>query len=164
MSGPENFRKFSISVSTPISFGPPTRNTPSAISSTGKNGLQIVNYDLTASKGINSVYGLEQFFKLNLDYSARNPGNQPILTQITFPPDTDNQKIYYEKITPLPDSWKVDLDGNWLATYTLQANSSLAVKAEAVVKLSLLPDTNFPVQPVLAGFTQSQEFWPVPIA
>lgn len=161
MTKTETFRNFSVNVSTPDVFGLPSRTTPDMFSSANKSGIQTVAYDKKASKGIISVYGAEQFFKLNLSYKLNNPGNQPVLTQITFPPDTNTQQVVYEEIVPRPDSWKTDLDGNWLASYSLPANNNLVVTAIAKVKLLLEPPANFSIQPILPEYTQAEDFWPI---
>jgi len=161
MAKTDNFRNFSVSVATPSNFGLPTRSNPMYVNSTNQNGLQAVEYNQAAGKGIVSVYGSNQFFKLKFNYQMSNPGNQPVLTQVTFPPDTSTQKIYYDQIQPRPESWKTDLDGNWLATYTLPANKDVLIEVAATIRLSLVPDLSFPTQPVLPEFLKSQDYWPV---
>jgi transglutaminase-like putative cysteine protease len=155
----ENFRNYAVTVKTPVKFGPPARSQPAAAQISTKDGYTISGFDQTATRGITAVYGNEQFFKLNLTYPMDNPGSQPIQTQITFPPDTAFQKVFYENISPHPDSWKVDADGNWLATYILPANAVWTVTADAVVRTSLVADPVFPESFVLPSYTQPQEFW-----
>lgn len=155
----ENFRNYAVTIKTPAKYGTPARTQPAVAQIATKDGFTTTSFDQTATRGVTAVYGNEQFFKLNLTYPLNNPGSQPIQTQITFPPDTAFQKVVYESIDPHPDSWKVDADGNWLATYILPGNAAWTVTADAVVRTALVADPSFPEPLVLPAYTEPQEFW-----
>lgn len=155
----ENFRNYTVTIRTPQKFGVASRSQPPPTQVEQKDGYTVTGFTQAASNGITTVFGSEQFFKLNLTYPLDNPGSQPIQIQITFPPDTAYQKLYYEHIGPPPDSWKIDADGNWLATYILPANAAWKVEVEAIARVSLLPDPTFPESTLLPAYTAPQEFW-----
>lgn len=155
----ENFRNYSVTIKTPVKFGTAARSQPTVAKIDTKDGYTVTSFDQAATRGVTAVFGTEQFFKLNLTYPLNNPGSQPIQTQITFPPDTAFQKVFYESIDPHPDSWKVDADGNWLATYILPGSAAWTVTADAVVRTTLVADPSFPEPKVLPAYTQPQEHW-----
>ncbi|HCC84668.1 MAG TPA: hypothetical protein DEP87_03215 [Candidatus Pacebacteria bacterium] len=156
----DDFRQYTVMIKTPPGLGPPSRSLPVPTRHSLQDGLTTTTFETNASQGISSVYGSEQFYKLQLNFPLDNPGDQPIQTQITFPPDTPNQLVFYELIDPEPASWKVDDDGNWLATYVLPANGAMMVTAQVKVKLTLDPNSKIPPAPVLLSHTKTQEFWP----
>jgi hypothetical protein len=59
----------------------------------------------------------------------------------------------------MPDSIKVDADGNFIATYEVPANNSVKVELLAQVLLSLQANPNAEIAPVLPVHLSSQKFW-----
>lgn len=160
LASPDAYRKYTVKVTSPARFGEPTRSTPEPKHILAENNLVEAYFDQSASRGIMSVYGSQQLFQLNLEYPLDNPGSQPILTQITLPPETPTQELYYQSLTPQPTSWKIDVDGNWLASYHLAANEKVTVSAQIIAKLKLAPNSDIPILAPSTGETASAEFWP----
>ncbi len=57
---------------------------------------------------------------------------------VTLPPDTNQQKISLESISPKPSNLKLDEDGNILAEYSLRPHQTVKVEASAVITVSTL--------------------------
>lgn len=94
--------------------------------------------------GISAVFGNSQLMQFTLNYHLQNDTTNNGVTQITIPPDTQYQKVFYTNLDPKPQSLKIDQDGNWLATYLLEPKQKISVVAQGVVELYLKPQNQLP--------------------
>lgn len=102
---PENYQEKKISLAKPK---------PNFIE---KNEIVWVN---PQKKTIYAVFGDKQIYRLNLAYNLKNKEIYPISTEIAFPPDTNLQKIIFQKINFMPNAIYQDSDGNLLGRYFLK--------------------------------------------
>lgn len=159
MSSDANYNEHKVLLVTPVIFGHPSRINPEnyTIRQDGQNF--VLTYESLGEKGISAIFGSEQIFNLNIRYHLNNPNSQPAITQVSLPPDTPYQKVFYHQLKPRPQEIDVDLDGNWIATYYLPANSIVNVDIQITVLVSLDQ-----IQPWLninptSDHISSQPFW-----
>ncbi|MBD3279390.1 MAG: hypothetical protein GF390_01620 [Candidatus Pacebacteria bacterium] len=160
-TNPEAYQQYTVNLTTPARFGPPTRVTPSNYQLQQNNTAITTQFTNLQKQGISAIFGTEQFFHFNLRYHLENPTNQQALTQISLIPDTPYQRVNYQALDPLPSKIAADADGNWIATYRLAANSNLEVNLAVQVKRTLTANPHIPVNPVLPNHTQADQYWPV---
>src|SRR3989339_1531252 len=72
------------------------------------------------TKTIYAVFGDSQAYKTELTYHLKNDQIYPVFTEVAFPPETASQKIFIESINPMPESVRIDEDGNYLGKYFLK--------------------------------------------
>jgi transglutaminase-like putative cysteine protease len=91
------------------------------------------------NKTISAVFGQTQYYKGKISYHLINESKARVGTEVALPPDTAYQTVFYEKITPSPIKVTTDVDGNYLAKYILEPNSSLDVDLSLYIKLNFVP-------------------------
>lgn len=133
----ELYNERQIILKTPIIFGHPSRINPSNNEIKQEDQHFVLTYTDLGEKGISAIFGSEQIFELQIRYHLNNPGSQPAITQVSLPPDTPYQKIFYQELEPKPQTIEADVDGNWIATYFLPANDVVEVNILASVLVSL---------------------------
>jgi len=111
-----------------------------------------------ANRSISAVFGQEQYFQFTLFYNLENPTGTNATTTIALPPDTPYQQLFYQKIDPQPESVSSDLDGNWLASIKVLADSNLQLRVDGVVKIRLKPRSHSLENKDL--YLQPTEYWP----
>ena len=116
------------------------------------------NSQSLANRSISAVFGDTQYFKFTLFYNLTNPTKNNLSTTINLPPDTQYQQIYYQDISPRPESVAIDPDGNWIATVIIPPKTDIRIKAEGVVKTFLKPSPMPLPDPSL--YTRSNDYWP----
>jgi len=142
MSNANEFDTFEIILEVPIKYGSPSVIIPQPESITANSAKNILKFSGGRVSGISAVFGTSQIFKFDLDYYLENQASTKDTQAITLVPDTAYQQVTYEKITPGPDSYDVDSDGNWLAKYTLTPNQKLAIKITGSVETLMKPIIN----------------------
>ena len=108
------------------------------------------------------AFGQQQIFSFNLSYFLQNHSHQNQLQEIPLPPDTPNQKIYFQQIHPTPQKIVLDQGGNWLAKYSLKPSQSLEIKAQGQAQVG--PNSNpipAPTEKNLDQYLKAQKYWPV---
>ncbi len=95
-----------------------------------------VYWDNPKPKTIYAVFGESQIYKFKLVYNLINPRLAPIYTDIAFPPDTINQKVFVNSINALPSEVFQDADGNYLARYTLKPKENKKIVLKGFVEVS----------------------------
>ena len=159
ISSEELYAQRSVTLKTPLRFGRATRVTPEPEAVSFTDTAAITNFPDLGKQGIVALFGDQQFFSVTLRYNLENSGNAPGIAQIALPPDTPYQKMQYQSLDPSPSKLSLDRDGNWIATYSLVANSALSVYLTAAVRISLWPSPDVPQTTVQPEHTQSQKFW-----
>lgn len=149
--------KSQITLKVPLEFGGLSFSSISS-SLVSNSSQQIISFQNNSSKKILIILGDYQLFNFTLDYYLKNPSDSPTESQIAIIPQTYSQSVLYESISPPPKTVTTDNDGNWLATYQLQGNEAIEIKAIGQVKtglnLSLKTDN-------LSPYLQEQPFWPI---
>ncbi|MCH7641155.1 transglutaminase domain-containing protein [Patescibacteria group bacterium] len=163
VEGNNVFRDYTVTLVVPESFGEEAFVSP-APKETVVKGQR--TYSFTGRKitntGINAAFGKFQVFSFTLNYHLENPVNKRAYVDIALPPDTAFQKLYYQKIEPVPENVAVDSDGNWLATYRLKPRQRLDVQVLGSVQIFSSP-RKLSVATVLPQdyYLGSSEFWHV---
>lgn len=155
----EQYEQYQLNLLVPNIFGPVSRISPSEFTIKKTGDFDTFHYDNLDGQAVSAIFGDKQIFDLKLSYYLNNPNNQNSLSQITLPPETPNQRVYYHSLDPMPNSIKVDADGNFIATYEVPANNSVKVELLAQVLLTLQADPNIQTPPVLPAHLFPQKFW-----
>lgn len=159
-----NFRRYSIKLTVPESFGLEAYMSPKPNSFSEDSSGKVYTFtrEQVTQSPITAGFGPFQVFSFNLAYHLENPLNIGSQTQIALPPDTAYQKIYFSNINPQPSDVTIDPDGNWLATYKLSAKERIDVKVVGTVQIFSGPRP-FPIpsQDVLDANLKDTDFWQV---
>lgn len=155
--------EYQVTLKIPVSFGQPIFLIPEPQKSypSGKDNVYEWDKNQLADKSIIASFGNEQFFQFNLNYHLSNQFPRPGYFEISLPPDTRYQKVYYQLLEPKPENITVDQDGNWLAKYLLPANSQMQILASgsAVINLVSQPEANQQLLTDPSKWLQSQKYW-----
>lgn len=145
-----------ISLKTPSSFGSLSFASVPAKFEDGltQNTLSLQN---NQHAKILIILGNYQLFNFNLNYYLKNSQNTNAFSEIAIIPDTYSQSVYYQSISPSPQSIRVDDDGNWLAKYELSPGQEIDIKATGQVKTGLRQTSQIN-DPKL--YLRDQTFWP----
>lgn len=153
------YNSYRLTLRVPSIFGNPSRINPSQFTLTQDGDYNVITYNNLSAQAVSAIFGEQQIFTLRLSYYLENPSSQTALSQITLPPETPEQQVYYQSLEPRPQSIKEDSDGNYIATYEIPANSATTVQLLALVKLTLNPSVNIPETPVLPGTLSAIRYW-----
>ncbi len=164
LSEENNFRSYQVSLAVPTSFGNEAYMSPEPLSVKQGDDLTTYYFDKASiqKSGITSGFGQFQVFSFSLSYHLENPLNKTAKTEIAIPPDTAFQKVYFDSITPEPETIEIDEDGNWLALYNLKPRERIDVTAVGSVQIFASPRQ---VQTYSSEFLQTNlnetEYWQV---
>lgn len=159
LANSKDYQNYTISVFSPLQYGTAVRSTPQPTFEGVENNQIVSRFENVQQHGVSLIYGSSQVYAMNLRYPLENSGTRPILTQITLPPDTPQQRIYYEKIDPAPQSMKVDGDGNWIATYELAPNTNVSVVIKALALITLERNLQIPASFPTYDHFAGKAFW-----
>lgn len=158
------FASYYISLEVPESFGQEAYISPTPRDTFKLDGLlkYKFNKEDIQKTGITAGFGQFQVFSFNLNYHLENPLNKESTTEITLPPDTAFQKVYYTNLNPRPFDMEVDSDGNWIALFNLKARERIDVIASGYVQIfaSQRPYPK-PTQNTLNENLLEQTYWEV---
>lgn len=87
------------------------------------------------TKTIYAVFGESQVYQTELTYHLKNDQIYPIFTEVAFPPETANQKIYLQTISPPPESVRQDEDGNYLGKYFLKPLETKVITYKSLIEI-----------------------------
>lgn len=150
----DDYTSFNVHVRVPSYFGPPQYIKPD----TGSKSLDFTKEQLGKS-GISLAFGENQVYDFSLTYHIDNTHVFPIRTEIALPPDTNYQQVAIETIEPKPVNVKNDIDGNWLAQYSLLPSEEKTIVVKGKVKVNLLPKEQPETDTVLAKYLVPQKYW-----
>lgn len=154
---------YSLTLAVPLSFGEPAFMTPQPVEHRQEGGLNLFLFsqDQILNSGVSTAFGQFQIFDFVFYYHLQNPHRSWGETEITLPPDTTFQRVFYQKIEPLPMNITVDPDGNWQALYRLKPQEKLNITATGKAKIFAQPQEKFiiPSENVLAKNLLPQKFW-----
>lgn len=166
---PQAYSEYTVNIITPIQYGTPSKVNPSVFyTQLTEEGFQ-TSFSTKPSKaypgtnshftGVNAIFGTEQIFDIELSYHLDNPHSSVRLAQIALPPDTQYQRVLYNKLEPMPKSIHRDLDGNWIATYHIPANSTISMQASLSTQVTLDPNFDVLITQPSSAHTRSAEYW-----
>lgn len=159
-----DFASYFISVEVPESFGQEAYISPTPSESIQSDGLLKFKFNKkdVEKTGITAGFGQFQVFNFTLNYHLENPLSRESTTEITLPPDTAFQKVYYSDLNPKPTSMEIDTDGNWIAKYTLSPRERVDVTAVGYVQIfaSLRPYPKPTDTSIIENLTE-QPYWEI---
>jgi len=141
----------------PTSFGKLSSSPNGAIISTTPQGTNLNFTKFNSQEKFILTFGDYQLFNFNLNFHLQNSTDQNSLLSIPLPPDTANQKIYFEKLSPLPIKIETDIDGNWLAIYELAPQSNIDITAKGQAKIG----QNINYKNISKPILDNQLYWPI---
>lgn len=109
LSNPVSVDEYTLNLIIPPSFGQPAYLSPPPISS--ENSKYTFTKSQLIRTGVIAAFGNFQTFSFRIKYKIGTT------TQIALPADTAYQRIFFDSITPPPNSVTADSDGNWLANF-----------------------------------------------
>ncbi len=137
LSSSELFREYSVTLSVPNYFGSLSYINPDAdyIYEEKERIFYRFTSKQIATSGISLGFGKFQVFDFELKYHLQNDSSSEKVEKIAIPPDTLYQKMFYQKMDPVPQLIEVDNDGNWLAEYRLKPNQKLDIEVQGSVQI-----------------------------
>jgi len=137
----ENLDDVSLEIKVPNSFGSPSFVSPKNYVYEQTATEQIIKFNKRslAQKEAMAIFGDVQTFQFTLKYYLENNDSTERKGSIALPPNTGYQKIYLNNIDPLPKDVETDSDGNWLAIYSVPANSNLEITAQGLAQIAADP-------------------------
>ncbi len=160
LSKEQNFTNYSVNLRTPLEFGGPSKTAPTVNNWVVSDGQILTSFKNLKTESVVAFFGHEQYFDIDLRYNLENPTDSPGILQIALPPDTIFQTVYIYTLDPLPKEIKRDIDGNWLATYRLQAKERLLVHSAMQVKIELEPRSDYIVNKPTQASISKDNYWP----
>lgn len=132
-----DFKSYNLKLLVPQKFGQEAYISPTPRNRLTQNGLLQYSFSKedVEKTGIVAGFGEFQVFSFSLNYHLENPLAKVASTEITFPPDTAYQKVYYENINPKPNKMRVDQDGNWIGEFRLNPRERVDVVASGYVQI-----------------------------
>jgi len=91
------------------------------------------------NQSVSALFGETQYYQLNLSFYLDNHSSKDEVKSIAIPPDTSYQQVLIQSIISKPLNIRSDDDGNWLADYSVPANSDISISLQATVKLNFRP-------------------------
>lgn len=161
---PENINSYRVFLMVPLSFGNPAYVSPAErLKSRSASFYEFAFDKEDLGKGVTAAFGEFQVFSFKLTYHLANPYSQTGETEVSLPPDTVFQRVYYKNITPKPQKIKLDEDGNWLGTFRLAGREKVDVVASGVVQIFAKPQQQFSqiTQSGAGELLQEQPHWEV---
>jgi transglutaminase-like putative cysteine protease len=157
-----NFDSYRLTLKVPKSLGERAYISPDPIENRDNLEFYQFIYDKESLKeaGVTAGFGEFQFFTFTISYHLENPLNKQAEVEIALPPDTSIQKMFYDTIKPVPESVRIDQDGNWLAKYTLNPRQRVDVVASGDVQIFATPRSLLPLsQEAYLNSTSPTKYW-----
>lgn len=156
ISDPDSFLEYNTKVIAPSSFGEISILKPDIKKRT--ENLEFTK-DETKGAGIMMIFGDAQYYKFNIKYNISNPNLFPIVSEIALPPDTNYQKVLVESISEKPTDVEIDLDGNWVAKYSLALRERKTINLSVIVKVMASPQKVRISDRKMEIYTESRKYW-----
>jgi len=133
----KNFDEYKLTLIVPEEFGGEAfiYPEPTEARKEEKGKIFIFQKDDFENSGIKAVFGESQSYNFKIGFSLYNPHLLPKSFEIPIPPDTARQKVFLEKIEPIPRNIRVDTNGNWLANFNLLPKQKIEVDVEGFVQI-----------------------------
>jgi len=160
LSDPNAFSSYEIYVNAPEVFGHPSIVKPFKEFEKGTRTYYFRKNEI-GKGGVALIFGEEQVYEYNLLYHLQNPNLFPIRTEIALPPNTSYQDSSIVSIEPEPENVVADANGNWLASYHLNAQQKLDIKVTGQVKVFPTPRSSELTPSERSLYTSPQPYWEV---
>lgn len=159
MQNLDQLSNYLVSVQVPETFGKLSISKPreffaeSNIYKYSKNNL--------GKAGIYMLFGSSQTYSIYLSYHISNSNLFPIKSEVAIPPSTNYQDILINNISPKPQYIYEDIDGNWLAIYSLNPKEKIDIKTNLIAKVYSGIYKSVPEQENKSIYTKEDKFWEV---
>lgn len=136
-----NISSQSAEVKVPLAYGLAINNGHKTSDTSIASGVQ--SYEFNSDKSglaepIVLDFGSSMTAKMSLSHKLENTSWWWSIKTLVLPPDTNQQTVFIESITPQPTRIRVDGDGNVLADWRLRPKQSLEVKASVLATVRSL--------------------------
>jgi hypothetical protein len=91
------------------------------------------------TKTIYTYFGDKEYYDAKLTYHLNNPTDKTGYSDVAFPPDTQNQKIYMNSLSEKPDDVFIDSDGNFIGRYILRPKEEKKIELDQTIELYVDP-------------------------
>jgi len=104
------------------------------------SNIKLINdsYQVTINKplysNISLLFGRNIQYKFEVSRSFQNSTDDNETFELVLPPDTKDQIIIWDDISPLPNSSTIDEDGNYIFKYIVSPNSTLDCKIKGYIE------------------------------
>lgn len=162
LSSNADYRTYNLTLSVPETFGLEAYISPKPVNKLSDSGRLIYNFNknIITQTGITAGFGAFQVFSFTLNYHLENPVAKASDVEIAIPPDTNLQKVYYSSIDPKPNKVSIDLDGNWIALFTLKPRERMDIKVDGSVQIFSGPRSFLkPSEETLIKYLNPTEYW-----
>lgn len=156
------FSSYYVTILVPEKLGQEAYISPNPRGKTNQNGYLKYSFNRAdvEKTGIVAGFGEFQVFSFSLNYHLENPLSKSATTEITLPPDTAYQRVYYDNIAPKPSKMYTDSDGNWIAEFNLEGRERIDVVANGQVQIfSNFRPFNKPTQESLNLNIAKTDYW-----
>ena len=156
------FSSYYVTILVPEKLGQEAYISPNPRGKSNQNGYlkYSFNREDVEKTGIVAGFGEFQVFSFSLNYHLENPLSKSATTEITLPPDTAYQRVYYDNIAPKPSKMYTDSDGNWIAEFNLGGRERIDVVASGQVQIfSNFRPFNKPTQESLNLNVAKTDYW-----
>lgn len=160
LSSAKEYTNHQTVLKIPRQFGKPVRVVPAEFTATEDSATYSLSFNQVGDKAVTALFGNQQYFNFDLKYEVTNTTNNVGVTQIALPPDTPNQRLLYDQIEPRPKEMVRDADGNWIATYEVESQKNLQVRAVGRALLTIEPN-QVPATVPGSIYTSAQKYWEI---
>lgn len=167
----KDVKSYEIEVRVPNVFGPKIFISPSPKETQDEGIYNIYKYSKEELSGetVTAAFGSNQTLNFKLNYHLENATMLPNRQEIALPPNIKGQQeIYYEKITPRPEKIRRDEDGNIMAIYKINPNSTLQIELRGSGKVlgrQINPAFGGKMdkisQSLIDKYTKEQKYWEI---
>jgi len=159
----QDIEQYSVNIYVPQQFGQPTIVSPDSYTLGTDQLTSVLSFtSFNSDQSITAIYGDHQIFEFDFKYHLENRTVSNAIAQVALPPDTPYQKIYYDLISPRPESIELDSDGNWIANFILEPKQQIDLSAQGSAVLYLKPTIDVPNQDQnLKSYLLEQKYWEV---
>lgn len=98
-----------------------------------------IHWSNPRTKTIYAVFGDQQIYDLQLNYTIENPKLIRVYTDVAFLPDMLRQKVYVYSISPQPTFAYIDADGNYIGRYYLNPKEKKSIVFKGAAQIFVYP-------------------------
>ncbi|HIA91996.1 TPA: hypothetical protein EYO12_02660 [Candidatus Saccharibacteria bacterium] len=123
-----------VEITAPLTLGVPVAIGTQADDSSVGGGMQtyVFRFDEARTTSVLLDFATTQSYRLNWSEELKNTSFWWQTKQVVLAPDTNQQVVHIEDISPKPTTIHLDTDGNIIAMYNLGPKRSVKVEASAV--------------------------------
>ena len=133
----ENISEQSVIITVPPGFPSPAYIDPQP--DLVNSNIYYFSGKKISHKPISAIFGQTQYYQGKILYHLGGDNLTKVISEIALPPNTSYQTVYYQDLTPPPDSVYTDEDDNFIARYSTTPREELEVTLNFTVKLDFNP-------------------------